>query len=100
MNLKTGQALHSVVDATSVIVVKAPDTEVTITCGGREMVAGKPTMLHEALPEAQAGTQIGKRYADEQLGLELLCTKAGSGTLSANGSPLPLKDAKPLPASD
>ena len=100
MNLKVGQALHSVVDATSVIVVKAPETELTITCGGREMATGRPETLQDALPGAQDGTQIGKRYADDELGVELLCTKAGTGTLAVNGAALPLKDAKPLPASD
>jgi hypothetical protein len=46
------------------------------------------------------GSQLGKRYADDEFGVELLCTKAGQGTLAVNGRPLPLKAAKPLPASD
>jgi hypothetical protein len=46
------------------------------------------------------GTLIGKRYADEDVGLELLCTKAGDGSLTIGGEPLALKDAKPLPSSD
>jgi hypothetical protein len=29
-----------------------------------------------------------------------LATKAGAGSLSVAGEPLPLKDAKPLPSSD
>lgn len=32
--------------------------------------------------------------------MEVLCTKPGQGTLALNGVPLPLKAAKPLPASD
>lgn len=51
-------------------------------------------------PEQLGGSQLGKRYADEELGVELLCTKAGQGTLAVNGVALPLKNAKPLPASD
>jgi hypothetical protein len=47
-----------------------------------------------------AGTQVGKRYTDEVSGLELLCTKAGKGSLSLGSTPLLLKDAKPLPSSD
>jgi hypothetical protein len=43
---------------------------------------------------------IGKRYADEELGLELLCTRAGTGALTVNGEVLQVKGAKPLPASD
>ncbi|HEV7864070.1 MAG TPA: hypothetical protein VGR20_15265 [Acidimicrobiia bacterium] len=45
-------------------------------------------------------TLLGKRYADEALGLELLCTKAGAGGLFVNGAPLGRKEAKPLPSSD
>ena len=51
-------------------------------------------------PAHSEGTQLGKRYADDALGLELLCTKAGEGSLSVDGAPLGLKDAKPLPSSD
>ena len=34
------------------------------------------------------GTQLGKRYADDELGLELLCTKAGEGSISVGETPL------------
>ena len=47
-----------------------------------------------------SGTEVGKRYVDEETGTELLCTRAGSGSLSMDGRPLMLKGAKPLPASD
>jgi hypothetical protein len=43
---------------------------------------------------------MGKRYADDDLGLEVLCTKPGPGSLSVGDTPLPVKGAKPLPASD
>jgi hypothetical protein len=43
---------------------------------------------------------MGKRYADEQIGLELLCTKPGQGTIAVNGVPLTLVGPKLLPASD
>lgn len=46
------------------------------------------------------GTQMGKRYADDESGIELLCTKAGDGTVTLDGTPIELKGAKPLPASD
>ena len=58
-------------------------------------------------PPAAASTRrtvrarsIGKRYGDEDLGIELLCTKAGEGSLSIGDERLHLKDAKPLPSSD
>lgn len=45
-------------------------------------------------------TLLGKRYADDAQGLEVLCTKSGAGTLTVDGAPMQLKGAKPLPASD
>ena len=45
------------------------------------------------------GNLIGKRYVDDQ-GAEVLVTKAGAGTLSVGSTPLTIKEAKPLPASD
>ena len=42
---------------------------------------------------------MGKRYVDDS-GAELLVTKAGAGSLSIGDTPLELKTAKPLPASD
>ena len=43
---------------------------------------------------------MGKRYAEDELGLELLCTQPGAGTLAVGDAPLPIKGAKPLPSSD
>lgn len=103
MKPRAGQSLASTVDGTTVIVVKAPDAEVAITCGGAEMVdakAGDAAARTEADPAQLGGNQLGKRYADDETGIELLVTKAGEGTLAVNGTALPLKNAKPLPASD
>ncbi len=38
-------------------------------------------------PEADLSedTLLGKRYADEAVGIEVLCTKAGTGTLASTG---------------
>jgi alcohol dehydrogenase YqhD (iron-dependent ADH family) len=101
VKVKVGQALQSTVDATAVIVIRAPATEVELTCGGAALVdKGAAVEAGAADPSKQGGTLLGKRYADEALGLELLCTKAGAGTLEVDGAPIALKDAKPLPASD
>ena len=43
---------------------------------------------------------MGKRYSDEESGLEVLCSKAGEGALAGDGRALPVKGAKPLPSSD
>lgn len=100
MKLNVGLNLYSTVDATTVIVVRAPEAEVTITCGDAEMTTEKPAADAATGAPAPGGTLLGKRYADEELGLELLCTKAGPGALAVNGTPLEVKQAKPLPASD
>ena len=47
-----------------------------------------------------SGTLLGKRYADDDAGLELLCTAAGEGSLSVGEVTLEIKGAKPLPSSD
>jgi len=101
MKLRVGRTLYSAIDAATVIVIRAPEGEVTVTCGGAEMLEAKPGAPSATADPGQLdGAQLGKRYADDELGLEVLCSKAGQGTLAVNGIPLPLKSAKPLPASD
>ena len=102
MTVKTGTRLKSQVCGTEVVVVRAPGDDVEISCGGQPMVpleeAGEPTGAPS--PDRAEGTLLGKRYADEDLGIELLCTKAGDGSLAVNGALLAVKGAKPLPSSD
>jgi len=103
MKPKVGQMLASTVDATTVVVVRWPENDLEITCGGAVMVDPKGPqagLASTADPAQLDGSQLGKRYAHDELGVELLCTKAGQGTLALNGVPLPIKGAKPLPASD
>jgi hypothetical protein len=99
--LKPGSRWASAVDDTEVIVVKAGGEGISLECGGHPMVPGgsaKPEGV-TADPEFSAGTQVGKRFEHES-GLELLCTKAGAGSLAVDGVTLPLKESKPLPSSD
>jgi hypothetical protein len=99
--LQVGQALASAVDSTAAVVVRAPAADVAITCGGPAMVVGSPhTTPAVPDPAQQSGSLLGKRYVADDIGLELLCTKAGAGTLAVDGVPLRLKEATPLPASD
>lgn len=102
MEIKTGARLRSAVCSTEVIVVKATPGEVDLRCGGAPMLAASETRDPSRLPDEAfaAGTLMGKRYADEAMGLELLVTKPGSGTLTLADQPVQLKDAKPLPSSD
>lgn len=99
--LKPGSRWVSAVDDTEVIVVKAGDPGLSLECGGHPMLAAgteKPSGIAIA-PDLAGGTAIGKRF-EHATGLEVLCTKAGQGTLSVDGNVLPLKESKPLPSSD
>jgi hypothetical protein len=101
MKLKTGQSLFSVTDPTTLLVVKAADRDVSITCGGHEMTATKSAAGQMPVAgEATDGTALGKRYADAEGTVELLCIKPGTGDLALDGARLELMAAKQLPASD
>lgn len=102
MELRPGLRLESATCETQVVVVRAPKdpTDVDLQCGGapmRELDTGG-----ERLPITADGdaTLLGKRYADEDLGVELLCTRGGDGALSIGDRALLVKGAKPLPSSD
>ncbi len=102
MELRPGLKLHSAVCDAQVVVVKAPPGGVEVGCGGAPMLedgqqADGGTTLDASLGD---GPLLGKRYADDELGLELLCTRAGTGALTVDGRPLLVKGAKPLPSSD
>jgi hypothetical protein len=102
-DLTPGARLRSAVDDTEVVVVRAPTRAVEITCGGHPMIAVSDSERAPGWqPDAAwtAGTLIGKRYASVEFGLEVLCTKAGVGSLGVDGRPLEAAQAKPLPASD
>ena len=101
MKLTPGTRLKSAACDTEAVVVRVP-SEGAITCGGAPMVPfaeAKPAgvSLDSA---ASGGTLMGKRYHDEQTGLEMLCTKPGKGSLAIDGRPLQLREAKQLPSSD
>lgn len=101
MKLDAGARMKSSVCDTQVMVVSAPDRDVDVTCGGAPLVPlDAETSGGEPAADASGGSQIGKRYVNEAGDLELLCTKAGAGSLAADGEPLGLKGAKPLPSSD
>lgn len=102
MQLRPGQKLCSAVSEVQAVVVKAPGIGVDLACGGVSMVSDGDAPSANAALDASLGDGplIGKRYADEDLGLELLCTRGGEGALTVGGSLLRLKAAKPLPSSD
>jgi len=84
------------------MVIAAPDADVTCSCGGHPMIdaAATPPEGLVISPEAAQGTKLGKRYVSADGKLELLCIKAGEGSLAVGGAALVLEQAKPLPSSD
>ena len=103
MSLKPGSRLRSQVCATEVVIIRLPSTPVDLRCGGEPMVSIDPQTPEKGTPAAgfDGGSQLGKRYtAVEVDGLEVLVTRAGSGSLSNGDAVLVVKQAKQLPSSD
>lgn len=96
--MKPGTKLKSAVCDTEVMVVRAADA--VLECGGVPMTEDRPAERKPVNPAFAEGTKIGKRYVNAAGTIELLCVKAGQGSLSIAGEALKVKDAKPLPASD
>lgn len=100
MQLSPGTRLKSGTCSTEIIIVKAPADATIITCGGAPMGIPGEEVETALASEASEGTQLGKRYVNEEETLEVLCTKSGDGSLGIGDTPLSVKEAKPLPASD
>lgn len=102
MNLKPGSRWKSAVCDSQMVVVRPPKAEGELQCGGANVLPlddpAEPT--GDINPDFAEGVLIGKRYVDEESGLEVLGAKAGKGSLAFNGVPMTIKGAKPLPASD
>jgi hypothetical protein len=96
--MKPGTKLKSTACDTEVMVIRGSD--VVVECGGAPMAQERPAERGNLAAGWDKGTAIGKRYVDAAGTIELLCVKAGKGSLSIGGVALQLKDAKPLPASD
>ncbi len=100
MEIKPGLKLKSAVCDAEVMIIK-PGSATTLTCGGVPMLAAGDTANGaEANTEHMNGCQIGKRYITSDESLEVLCVKAGKGSLAADDEPLLQKDTKKLPSSD
>jgi hypothetical protein len=99
MTITVGSRLRSAACDTEVIVVRAPEVAVQLSCGGYAM-SGDPGQGAGPAAGWDEGTLLGKRYVDEQTGLEVLCTRPGRGSLAAAGRALTIKAPKALPASD
>lgn len=97
--MKPGTKLKSAVCDTEVMVIRA-GRPAELACGGAPMVEDRAGERGTIDPGFAEGTKTGKRYQDAEGAIELLCVKAGQGSLSVDGVALQTKDAKPLPSSD
>ncbi|HUD17198.1 MAG TPA: hypothetical protein VMQ59_08035 [Acidimicrobiales bacterium] len=101
MELKAGTRLKSAVGSAEVVIVRPPDQAGTLTSGGVPLVGlDDEVSASEVQPGSEGEVLLGKRYVDAAATIEVLCTKAGEGSLAFDGEPLEAKSAKPLPSSD
>jgi hypothetical protein len=98
--LKPGLKLKSAVCDAEIMIIKA-GTAGALTCGGLSMVGAGESGSGAAPDEAHmSGCQVGKRYVNADESLEVLCVKAGKGSLAVEGEPLVVKGSKKLPSTD
>jgi hypothetical protein len=99
MSLQVGKRLRSQNSTCEVIVIRGTEGDSALMCAAAEMLEAGPA------PEASAvngglAIEVGKRYVDDEAGLEVLCVKPGAGPLTLVGRELTIKAPKSLPASD
>lgn len=99
--LKPGSRWKSQVCTAEAVLVRPPKADGVPQCGGIDMVPidGEVTVA-TALAGFDGGCAVGKRYRSEEHAVELLCTKAGTGSLGFADTALDLVEAKKLPSSD
>lgn len=102
MEIGAGGRWRSVACDTEVVVTKALAEGPGLYCGGHPMqAADQPVGGRAPLdPDRAGGTVLGKRYTDPSGTLEVLCVRAGEGSLALGDEPLSLRQAKPLASSD
>ena len=102
MELKPGSRWKSAVCGAEFVVVRPPKQAAAVQCGGHDLLAAG-TAAPDGLAIAEGlsdGIHMGKRYFDEESGLELLASKPGLGSLTIDGRKMGPKEAKALPSSD
>jgi len=102
MQLKPGSRWKSGACNAEFVVVRPASREEQVLCGGHPLLPSDAAKPEGVVPDpAHAGViQTGKRYFDEESGLELLAVKPGTSALAIGGRPMGLREAKALPASD
>jgi hypothetical protein len=101
MEFKAGMRVRSTLSKAEFVVVRGPKEAAAIELGGVSLVdaTSYPGDATDGAP-GEGELLVGKRYADDETGAELLCTKGVVGSLTIDGRPLGVKQAKALPSSD
>jgi hypothetical protein len=101
MTLKPGSRWKSVTCGAEAVVIRPPTAPGLPQCGGHDMVPlGDAVDPRPVVEGFGAGCALGKRYRDDPDGIELLCTRAGAGTLGFGGVPLTMVATRQLPSTD
>ena len=69
-----------------------------LTCGGLPL--SEDVGQGKGCEDKMHGCALGKRYVDQNDTVEVLCIKAGNGSLDHDGEELMTKDTKKLPSTD
>lgn len=99
LQLKPGQRLFSVACDGEYMVIRGAG-ESDLCCGGHGLVESAADIKSAVIAGHDQGGLIGKRYVDKTGDVELLCTRAGLGSLSIAGISMDVKEAQSLPSSD
>jgi hypothetical protein len=85
-----------------VIVIKASSDDIDIRCGGVAMLraADASERTEDLKPGFSQPSLLGKRYSWRPLGLEVLVTQAGDGTLAVGEQVMDMESPRELPSSD
>jgi hypothetical protein len=102
MDMKPGSRWKAHTAGPEFVVVRPPKQQGEVRCGGHQLVPVGASGVSALAPEEGLAdpVMVGKRYFDETSELELLASKAGTGTLTIDGRVMAPKAAKALPASD
>ncbi len=102
MKYKPGSRWKSAVCSAELVVVRPPKGDGELSCGGAAVLEHDADGGNsgEIDPAFSDGVLVGKRYVDDDSGIEVLGAKPGQGSLGFAGNAMRLKEAKPLPASD
>lgn len=100
MRLKPGAKFSCSNCSTEIVVIRPGAVVVVLTCSGAPFIEGGQPPRDQQAAQETMGTYLGKRYANPELQLEVLCVRSGIGVVEANGKALTIMEPKRLPTSD